>query len=347
MKFNKIIALAVALGTSFAAFAQDAATTVPAVEENDYWFAGIGGGMNFGFNGREFIARDNSGNGAGFALDVYFGKWFNDWAGFRAGYQGLATSDIYTDFGKDPFNYVHADALFRPLKWLVPYVHAGYLKINKGTVAGGAGIALPINITKKIAIVPDFKATAFSNTAFTNGNRFPGMNLSATLGIRFNLGKKSKYVPVPVVTPVETVKYVRDTVVVTEKQVDTVYVRDIQEKEVEINKSLNEGIVLFDFDSYKLTDEAIPVLNDVAAWLKENEDVQVVVEGHTDYIGTDAYNQVLSENRANAVVKYLIGKGIDAKRLSSVGYGKTRPVTDNKTPEARHRNRRIEFRLSE
>ena len=321
MKFNKIIALAVALGTSFAAFAQDAATTVPAVEENDYWFAGIGGGMNFGFNGREFVARNNSGNGAGFAMDVYFGK--------------------------DPFNYVHADALFRPLKWLVPYVHAGYLKINKGTVAGGAGIALPINITKKIAIVPDFKATAFSNTAFTNGNRFPGMNLSATLGLRFNLGKKSKYVPVPVVTPVETVKYVRDTVVVTEKQVDTVYVRDIQEKEVEINKSLNEGIVLFDFDSYKLTDEAIPVLNDVAAWLKENEDVQVVVEGHTDYIGTDAYNQVLSENRANAVVKYLIGKGIDAKRLSSVGYGKTRPVTDNKTPEARHRNRRIEFRLSE
>ena len=98
MKFNKIIALAVALGTSFAAFAQDAATTVPAVEENDYWFAGIGGGMNFGFNGREFVARNNSGNGAGFAMDVYFGKWFNDWAGFRAGYQGLATSDIYTDF---------------------------------------------------------------------------------------------------------------------------------------------------------------------------------------------------------------------------------------------------------
>ena len=56
---------------------------------------------------------------------------------------------------------------------------------------------------------------------------------------------------------------------------------------------------------------------------------------------------MLSENRANAVVKYLIGKGIDAKRLSSVGYGKTRPVTDDKTPEARHRNRRIEFRLSE
>ena len=350
MKINKLIAVAVALGTSFAAFAQDAATTanqLEPVEVNDYWFAGIGGGMNFGYNGREFVARNNSGNGAGFAMDVYAGKWINNWAGFRAGYQGLSISDIYTDFGKNPFMYIHADALFRPFKWLVPYVHAGFMKIDYRTAAGGIGVALPINVSKRIAIIPDFKATAFDNSAFQNGKRFPGLNLSATLGLRFNLGKKTKYVPVPVVTPVETVKYVRDTVVITEKQVDTVYVRDIQEKEIEINTVLNEGIVLFDFDSYKLTEEAIPVLNDVAAWLKENQDVTVVVEGHTDYIGSDAYNQTLSENRANAVVKYLIEKGIDAKRLSSVGYGKTRPITDNKTPEARHRNRRIEFRLSE
>ena len=342
MKFNKLIAMAVALCASVAAFGQE-----ETIIEPDYWFGGIGGGINFGYNGKQYVSRDDSGNGAGLGLDVYVGKWFNEWAGFRAGYQGLSISDVYTDFGKDPYTYVHADMLFKPLSWLVPYVHAGYVKINKGTAGGGVGIALPLNVSKRVAIVPDFKATAFDNSAFTNGKRWPGMNLSATIGLRVNLGKKQKYVPTPIITPVETVKYVRDTVVITEKQVDTVYVRDIQEKEIEINTVLNEGIVLFDFDSYKLTEEAIPVLNDVAAWLKENEDVTVVVEGHTDSIGTDAYNQILSENRANAVVKYLIDKGVAANRLTAVGYGKSRPVNDNATAEARHLNRRIEFRLSE
>lgn len=341
MKFNRIIAMAVALGTSLAAFGQNNA----AVEENDYWFGGIGGGLNFGYNGRQYVERNNSGNGSGFAMDVYFGKWINNWAGFRLGYQGLAISDIYTDFGKDPYTYVHGDMLFRPLKWLVPYVHAGYVKINKGSVGGGAGVALPINITKHIAIVPDIKATAFSNNIWENGNRFPGANLSATLGLRVNLGKKAKYVPV--VVPAEpTVQYVRDTVVVTETKTDTVYVRDVQEKEREINDALLNA-VLFDFDSYKLTDEAKGILDNAAAWLKENDDVDVTVEGHTDSIGTEAYNQTLSENRAKTVADYLIGKGVAAKRLSTVGYGKTRPATDNSTPEARHQNRRIEFRLSE
>lgn len=341
MKFNKLIALIVALGASVAAYGQD-----ETVIEPDYWFGGIGGGMNFGYNGRQYSARNDSGNGAGFAMDVYFGKWFNEWAGFRAGYQGLSISDIYTDFGKDPFMYVHADMLFKPLKWLVPYVHAGYMKINYRTAAGGLGVALPINVSKRVAIVPDFKATAFDNSAFQNGKRFPGLNLSATVGVRINLGKKHKYTPVPVITPVETVKYVRDTVVVTETKTDTVYVRDVQEKEREINAALLNA-VLFDFDSYNLTAEAKGILDEAAIWLKENDDVDVVVEGHTDSIGTDAYNQTLSENRAKTVVDYLIGKGVAAKRLSSVGYGKTRPATDNSTPEARHQNRRIEFRLSE
>ncbi len=340
MKFNRIIALAVALGTSLAAFGQN---TEP-VEGNDYWFAGIGGGLNFGYNGREYVERNNSGNGSGFAVDVYFGKWFNDWAGFRLGYQGLATSDIYTDFGKDPYTYVHGDMLFRPLKWLVPYVHAGYVKVNKGSAGGGAGIALPINITKHIAIIPDVKGTVFSNTLWNNGNRFPGMNLSATLGLRVNLGKKTKYVPV--VVPAEpAVKYVRDTVVVTETKVDTVYIHDVQAKEREINDALLNA-VLFDFDSYKLTKEAKDILDNAAQWLKENDDVTAVVEGHTDWIGSDEYNQTLSENRANTVVDYLVEKGVAASRLSSVGYGKSRPATDNSTPEARHQNRRIEFRLS-
>jgi outer membrane protein OmpA-like peptidoglycan-associated protein len=68
------------------------------------------------------------------------------------------------------------------------------------------------------------------------------------------------------------------------------------------------------------------------------------IEGHTDSSGTDAVNQPLSERRARAVVDHLVAGGIDASALRARGYGSSRPVADNTTPEGRARNRRVEFR---
>ncbi len=68
------------------------------------------------------------------------------------------------------------------------------------------------------------------------------------------------------------------------------------------------------------------------------------MEGHTDSVGSEAYNQTLSENRANTVITYLKNQGVTCG-LTGIGYGKSRPVTDNSTAELRHQNRRIEFRL--
>ena len=334
MNIKKLLVLALVLGCSFSAFGQDVQKPV---NTETYWFGGVGGGMNFGFNGHQYAGRDNSGAGAGFAVDVYAGKWFNQWGGFRVGYQGLGTSDVFTSFGKDPYTYVHGDMLFRAAKWFIPYVHLGYAKINKGSFAGGVGVALPINVSKRIAIVPDFKATGFNNQAFTNGGRFPGMNLSVTLGLRVNLGGKSAQT---VTVPVETVRYVRDTVVVHEKEIDTVYIQVIKEKASEFNDEL-AGITLFDFDKSTLRNEAFPVLDKIAAWLNDNPERTALIDGYTDYRGTDAYNLRLSQRRADSVLNYLVQKGVDKARLTAVGHGKGKFTEGNTDDEVRQQNRRV------
>lgn len=97
----------------------------------------------------------------------------------------------------------------------------------------------------------------------------------------------------------------------------------------------------FDFDKANIKPEAEPVLDAAAEVLKENPDVSVRVGGHTDSVGTDAYNQGLSERRAKAVRDYLASHGVDASRLTAVGFGESQPVADNGTADGRAQNRRV------
>jgi outer membrane protein OmpA-like peptidoglycan-associated protein len=97
----------------------------------------------------------------------------------------------------------------------------------------------------------------------------------------------------------------------------------------------------FDFDKAVIKPEAEPVLDAAVDVLKENPDVKVRVGGHTDSVGTDAYNQGLSERRAKSVRDYLVKHGIDASRLTAVGFGESQPVADNKTKDGRAQNRRV------
>jgi len=101
--------------------------------------------------------------------------------------------------------------------------------------------------------------------------------------------------------------------------------------------------VLFDFNKSTLKPASDPMLARVQALLEKNPGLQVEVQGHTDNVGDDAYNQKLSEARAGAVVTWLTGHGIASKRLSSKGYGRSRPVADNGSDEGRARNRRVEI----
>jgi len=102
--------------------------------------------------------------------------------------------------------------------------------------------------------------------------------------------------------------------------------------------------VNFDFDKsvIRKTDDA--EVQQAVAFLKKYPGYQISIEGHTDSIGTDKYNQALSERRAAAVKAYLLKQGVvDSQRITSVGYGESRPIADNKTKQGRFENRRVEI----
>ncbi|MFH1195470.1 MAG: OmpA family protein [bacterium] len=102
--------------------------------------------------------------------------------------------------------------------------------------------------------------------------------------------------------------------------------------------------VNFDFNKATLRPESYPILLHAVQVLAENPDLNVEVAGHTDYIGSDKYNQGLSERRAQTVKDYLVGKGIASSRLTVKGYGESMPINSSKTDEARAMNRRVEFK---
>ena len=104
--------------------------------------------------------------------------------------------------------------------------------------------------------------------------------------------------------------------------------------------------VFFATAKYELLKKSNAKLDDVVTILNENPSYKVQIDGHTDSQGNDEYNQTLSDNRAAAVRTYLEGKGIAASRLSSTGYGETKPVSDNNTAKGRAENRRVEMTLS-
>ncbi len=102
--------------------------------------------------------------------------------------------------------------------------------------------------------------------------------------------------------------------------------------------------IYFDFDRATIKPESRPALEDAAKILIQNPTITVEIQGHTDSIGSDKYNQQLSERRAQAVVNYLVQElGIDSGRLTAKGYGESQPVADNKTESGRALNRRVEF----
>lgn len=107
-------------------------------------------------------------------------------------------------------------------------------------------------------------------------------------------------------------------------------------------KLVLEG-VNFDFDKATLRQEDVSDLDKNVEALKAWGDVNIEVAGHTDSMGSDAYNMKLSQQRAEAVRNFLISRGVAADRLTAKGYGEAQPVADNATEEGRFKNRRVEL----
>ncbi len=112
---------------------------------------------------------------------------------------------------------------------------------------------------------------------------------------------------------------------------------------------VRERIVLrginFDYDKYNIKPEFQPILDEAARIIRERPNLKVVVEGHTCSMGTDIYNQRLSERRAKSVRDYLVKKSVPAAQLTVKGLGESRPIAYNATEEGKRMNRRVEFKL--
>ncbi|HLA52442.1 MAG TPA: OmpA family protein [Flavitalea sp.] len=117
------------------------------------------------------------------------------------------------------------------------------------------------------------------------------------------------------------------------------------QQEVEKKVNLAARSILFKPDSDELTETSKTPMNEVATILTENPTFKMVIEGHSDISGGRFTNKALSQKRAETVKEYLIQSGIEASRLTAIGYGSERPIFSNKTAQGRAKNRRVELKI--
>lgn len=130
-----------------------------------------------------------------------------------------------------------------------------------------------------------------------------------------------------------------------DKAPDSTYEKNIPLQPIEVNASIVLKNIFFDVNKYDLKPESQVELDKLVQLLQENPTVKVQIEGHTDNIGSAADNMKLSENRAKAVVNYLVSKNISVTRLIAKGFGATRPIAENNSEEGRAQNRRTELKV--
>jgi peptidoglycan-associated lipoprotein len=126
----------------------------------------------------------------------------------------------------------------------------------------------------------------------------------------------------------------------SEEQLETQRIED--EKQAIKNEFVNENIY-FGFDSATLTSESQEILRKKAQWLEQNPDVVIIIEGHCDNRGTEAYNLALGERRAESAKAFLADIGIDVTKIMTISYGEERPANPEETEEAWALNRRASF----
>ena len=210
-------------------------------------------------------------------------------------------------------------------------VGAGYEDVpaifvkNEDGGFGQYGFGLRYQVTDRFAL----KAEARDAIKFEHADH----NLFYSLG--FGIGLDSKATPVldddndGVPNDIDQCPNTPAGVVVDERGCEKVIVL----RDLDVN---------FAFDSYKVGPKYAAEIKKVADFMGEHPDYKVVLAGHTDSVGAEAYNQKLSEKRAKAVADVLAGYGVSEDKISTVGYGELKPIATNKTKEGRAQNRRVE-----
>jgi outer membrane protein OmpA-like peptidoglycan-associated protein/tetratricopeptide (TPR) repeat protein len=134
---------------------------------------------------------------------------------------------------------------------------------------------------------------------------------------------------------------------ITASYVGTNYNFDIPLNKIQVGKRVVLNNILFESGKAVLTSGSYIELNRLVAILTDSKLMKIEISGHTDNTGSEVINAKLSNDRAKAVVEYLVQKGIDRTRLTYKGLGSTQPITNNSTPEGRAKNRRVEFKILE
>jgi len=136
-----------------------------------------------------------------------------------------------------------------------------------------------------------------------------------------------------------------DAIDLSKEPSDEIIIRNFMLDRVEVGVKVILKNIFFAFGKSTLKPESYEELNHVVKFLKNNETLKLEISGHTDNIGTYKYNKKLSEDRAKAVVNYLVKKGISQNRLTYKGYAFDQPIAPNTTEKGRSQNRRVEFKV--
>lgn len=126
---------------------------------------------------------------------------------------------------------------------------------------------------------------------------------------------------------------------------DPTLVTQLKPEAIEVNRTYTLKDIKFEFDSYVLHPSSNDELAKIVEYLKAHPEINIRVSGHTDFAGSDEYNITLSRNRAKSVADFLIMRGVDEHRIVSYGFGKSRPLSNEKTEEAGRLNRRVEIKF--
>ncbi len=121
--------------------------------------------------------------------------------------------------------------------------------------------------------------------------------------------------------------------------------KNIELKKISIGSNITLRNVFFNIGKFDIQDASYIELDKLVDILKDIPSLKIEISGHTDNIGEESYNLLLSQRRADAVVLYLVKSGIDPARLTAKGYGESRPVISNETEDGRASNRRTEFEI--
>ncbi len=340
-------------------------------------------GLGFGGSYNRLVGVDRSGGEGNIGGFLSLQRDFSEATGLRlSGFfrqfkpynNGVWPKTETTMFGAD------LDVIYRfvPCETVVPYMSFGF-SIYSADIKNGLnvaddsyidyganfGLGALFKLSHRWDLTTEVKLTTTANDKIdgmtgTQGGILGGgldnfMTLNLGFKYNFGLGEQSKVCDLYNGLKMEQkdmTDYDRIERMIKEnqpKQVDPVDYKRIEDmiKKCCDQKKEEKIITLvgvnFDFNKHEVRNDATPILNNAVSVLKENPNVKVEIQGHTDNVGTDEYNQKLSEKRAQAVYDYLVKNGIAPSRLSTKGFGERNPLRPNDTAANRELNRRVEF----